>query len=64
MLTRDTFLRVPICVYTQMAIQTAEVQEKARACCTNPKLLITYLWFITLVRSFVHCRVMPRLHFL
>lgn len=33
-----------------MAIQTAEVQEKARACCTNPKLLITYLWFITLVR--------------
>lgn len=33
-----------------MAIQAAEVQEKARACCMNPKLLITYLWFITLVR--------------
>jgi hypothetical protein len=37
-----------------MAIQTAEVQEKARACCTNPKLLITYLWFITLVFGFMY----------
>ncbi|GAB9474459.1 hypothetical protein Gpo141_00011582 [Globisporangium polare] len=37
-----------------MAIQAAAATEKARACCTNPKLLITYLWFITLIFGFMY----------
>ncbi|DAZ94216.1 TPA: hypothetical protein N0F65_001066, partial [Lagenidium giganteum] len=39
---------------TRMAIQAAEAREKARACCNNPKLLITYLWFITLIFGFMY----------
>uniref|UniRef100_K3WDT9 Uncharacterized protein n=1 Tax=Globisporangium ultimum (strain ATCC 200006 / CBS 805.95 / DAOM BR144) TaxID=431595 RepID=K3WDT9_GLOUD len=37
-----------------MPIQAAEATEKARACCNNPKLLITYLWFITLIFGFMY----------
>ncbi|KAG7390220.1 hypothetical protein PHYBOEH_007071 [Phytophthora boehmeriae] len=31
-----------------------EVREKTRKCCKNPKLLITYLWFTTIVFGFMY----------
>ncbi|DBA02606.1 TPA: hypothetical protein N0F65_011978 [Lagenidium giganteum] len=37
-----------------MPIQAAEAREKARACCNNPKILITYLWFTTLIFGFMY----------
>ncbi|KAJ0402479.1 hypothetical protein P43SY_003411 [Pythium insidiosum] len=37
-----------------MPIEAAAAREKARACCNNPKLLITYLWFTTLVFGFMY----------
>ncbi len=38
-----------------MALQSEEIKQKFKACCSNPKLVITYLWFVILFFAVVFC---------
>ncbi|OQR95799.1 hypothetical protein THRCLA_07564 [Thraustotheca clavata] len=38
-----------------MALQAEQAKQKAKACCANPKLVITYLWFVILFFAMMFC---------